>query len=217
MFRPFWPYMDPDYMSSGHCHQQISPVVDESAAGKGVSYPTRGMSARTGPPQRPTPTRGLCGEGPAPVIEMNTGVLHDIMFTIASRPPECGGVFTGPIGDPLRVTGFYFDEGASCSGVTYSPDTETINRKRHEEWLPDGRDWCGFIHSHPNGFDRLSGGDITYIRRLLKLSDESVLIAPVVIPEQFRFVPFVVREGHEDHPEYAHFSLTPGVNTERHR
>jgi len=129
------------------------------------------------------------------------------MFTIGNRPPETGGVLIGPIGKPLKITGYYFDVGASCSGATYSPDTKTINCKRNEEWLPAGLDWNGFIHSHPGGFDRPSAGDISYFKRLLKSSDESVLVAPIVIPEQFRFVPYVVREGQEDRPQYAHLSI----------
>ena len=62
-----------------------------------------------------------------------------------------------------------------------------------EVWLPAGLDMKGFVHSHPGGFDRLSGGDLEYIRRLLaKNPDMGVFAAPIVIPEAFRLQAIVV-------------------------
>jgi len=82
---------------------------------------------------------------------------------------------------------------ASCSGATYTPDHVTLRRRMKEVWLPARLDMKGFVHSHPGEFDRLSHGDLVYIRRLLdKNPDMSVFTAPIVIPESFRLRTIVV-------------------------
>ena len=134
-------------------------------------------------------------------------VFCQIMAMIALRPPESGGILLGPLGCN-DVTEFYFDSGAACSGATYSPDTVTLKRKMQEEWLPQGIDMKGFVHSHPCGFDRLSGGDLTYIKRLLARNpDMSCFLAPIVIPEQFRLCPFVVPSAQPQAPRRARLSF----------
>lgn len=132
------------------------------------------------------------GNEQAPPIWMHRHVLCQVMSTIAARRPEAGGILLGPIGSSF-ITGFYFDATASCSGVTYTPDHVTLARIMREQWLPAGIDMKGFVHSHPGGFDRLSAGDMTYIRRLLASNEDmSVFAAPIVIPEAFRLQPIVV-------------------------
>jgi hypothetical protein len=113
------------------------------------------------------------------------------MCTIGAQPPETGGILLGPIGSN-DITEFYFDHGASCSVVTYSPDHVALRRNMRDVWMPSGIDMKGFVHSHP-GLDRLSAGDLTYIERLLKINpDMNVFAAPIVLPEQFLICPIVV-------------------------
>jgi proteasome lid subunit RPN8/RPN11 len=120
------------------------------------------------------------------------------MCTVGAYPPETGGILLGPIGGD-DVTDFYFDATAACSGATYTPDHVTLGRKMREEWLPAGLDMKGFVHSHPGGFDRLSGGDLTYIGRLLARNpDMSVFAAPIVIPHAFRLRAIVVLADQPD-------------------
>lgn len=127
-----------------------------------------------------------------PPIWMCRHVHCEVMCTIGARRPETGGILLGPIGSN-DITHFYFDETASCSGATYSPDHITLRRKMKEVWLPARVDMKGFVHSHPGGFDRLSDGDLVYIRRLLeKNPDMSVFSAPIVIPHGFRMRAIVV-------------------------
>lgn len=207
MFIPLWPGIEPDAMASSVSLQSCdrSDQQRQTSDTDAYEHPTK---PKTSSLLDNLPPHGqFTFEGEVPVVEMARDVLNQIMFTIGNRPPETGGVLTGPIGEPLKVTGYYFDTGASCTCATYSPDTATINNMRNEEWLPADQDWNGFIHSHPGGFDRPSDGDTRYFKKLLKSSDESVLIAPIVIPEQFRLVPYVVYEGHEEHPRYAHLSI----------
>src|SRR4030042_3355823 len=129
-------------------------------------------------------------------IKMAHQVINDIINSIGSQPPESGGILLGPVGTN-EVTEFYFDQSGTCSGATYSPDHVSLMRKMKEEWLPAGIDFKGFAHSHPGRLDWLTGGDLSYINRLLdKNEDMEMFIAPIVIPCEFRLRPIVVlRKG----------------------
>ena len=125
-------------------------------------------------------------------IKMVHQVINDIINSIGSQPPESGGILLGPVGTN-EVTEFYFDQSGTCSGATYSPDHVSLMRKMKEEWLPAGIDFKGFAHSHPGRLDWLTGGDLSYINRLLdKNVDMGMFIAPIVIPCEFRLRPIVV-------------------------
>ncbi|HYE20294.1 MAG TPA: Mov34/MPN/PAD-1 family protein [Tepidisphaeraceae bacterium] len=127
-----------------------------------------------------------------PPLRMCRHVRCRILCTIGALPPETGGILLGPI-DGDRVTDFYFDATAACGGATYTPDVATLRRKMRDEWLPAGLDMKGFVHSHPGGFDRLSGGDMEYIGRLLDRNpDMRMFAAPIVIPESYRLRAIVV-------------------------
>jgi proteasome lid subunit RPN8/RPN11 len=127
-----------------------------------------------------------------PQISMSRHVVCQIMCTVGVHAPETGGILLGPIGTS-DITDFYFDSSAQCSSATYTPDHLTLRRKMQEQWLPSGTDFKGFCHSHPGRFDRLSEGDLHYIRRLLdKNPDIKAFAAPIVIPKEFRLRPIVV-------------------------
>jgi proteasome lid subunit RPN8/RPN11 len=136
-----------------------------------------------------------------PPISITRHALCQIMTTVANRPAESGGILLGPIGSS-DLTEFYFDSTASVSAVTYSPDHITLGRKLREEWIPAGKDFKGFCHSHPGRFDRLSGGDLTYIRRLLAKNEDILAFpAPIVIPGEFCIRPIIVLR---DTPDVQH-------------
>src|SRR5438270_491659 len=101
-----------------------------------------------------------------PPIAISRHATCKIMCSIGACEPETGGILLGPIGSS-RITDFYFDKTARCTGGTYTPDHVTLRRKMKEDWLPAGIDFKGFVHSHPGSMDRLSAGDMIYIRRLL--------------------------------------------------
>ncbi len=114
----------------------------------------------------------------------------------------------GPVGIDNEVTDFYFDQGASCSGATYTPDHLTLRQKMREEWLPQGIDMKGFVHSHPGRCDRLSAGDLVYIRRLLdRNADMSMFVAPIVVPSEFRIHVMVVLRSQPTMPLTAQLHL----------
>lgn len=132
-------------------------------------------------------------ENTRPIVRFKRSAFVDTMRSICSYAPETGGILLGPIETDHVITDFYFDKGAICSGSTYSPDHVALSKKMQKEWIPAGMDMKGFVHSHPNSFDRLSSGDLVYISRLLKRNtDMSMFIAPIIIPHQFRMNPYVV-------------------------
>jgi len=115
------------------------------------------------------------------------------MSTIVARPPETGGVLVGPRDSDL-VTEFFFDQAARCTSASYSPDHEAINRLSREVWRPAQLELKGFVHSHPDGLESPSGGDLAYIRRIFEANSElRVLLAPIVSPTRFRLHPFVIQ------------------------
>lgn len=122
-------------------------------------------------------------------VQIAAAVIDEIYGSIGRRPAETGGILLGPTGRNGVVTGFHFDSSAKCGGVTYTPDVATLRRLMKEVWLPAGLDMKGFAHSHPAGFDRLSAGDLQYVRRLMKANpDMDRFIAPILIPDEFRMV-----------------------------
>lgn len=139
-----------------------------------------------------TKSRKIINSIAMPEITMSRSVVCKIMCSIGIHPPETGGILLGPVGTD-KVTDFYFDSTAQCSGATYTPDHVTLVRMLKHEWLPAGIDFKGFVHSHPGSFDRLSSGDMDYIARLLARNpDMNYFVAPIVIPWQFRLRPIVV-------------------------
>jgi len=91
------------------------------------------------------------------------------------------------------ITRAHFDHTAAVTGSTYTPDHIALRHKMATEWLPSGVDMKGFAHSHPGQLDRLSTGDLNYVRRLLKSNpDMSEFVAPIVIPHEYRIQPIVV-------------------------
>jgi len=125
-------------------------------------------------------------------INMARTAFDKMMSAICSRPAESGGLLLGPI-DSNDVTDFFFDANGNVSGISYSPDCATLRHKLKTEWMPAGTDYKGFAHSHPRTSERLSPGDMAYIRKLLVINPEMELfIAPIIIPSEFRVRMMVV-------------------------
>ena len=142
-----------------------------------------------------------------PQITIRKQVLHDIMYSLASRNPESGGILLGPIGT-TDVTDFYFDKNAKCTSGTYSPDIETLRHHLKTVCQPRNIDFKGFAHSHPKEYDKPSQGDIRYIKRLLAINPEdSMFFAPIIIAHQFRMVPYVIQRERQDTPVIANLNI----------
>jgi proteasome lid subunit RPN8/RPN11 len=113
------------------------------------------------------------------------GIHDEIMNAIGKKPAETGGVLGGN-----RKTGcishFLFDDSAACSGATYSPDVERLNKKTFPAWNDKDIYLIGFVHSHPGRLSKPSGGDIVYAQRILAgIPEMDVLLMPIIIPADF--------------------------------
>jgi len=149
-----------------------------------IDASTNTDTAPIGAPNQPRPNRHE--------LRMAREVLREMLIELMGRPPETGGILLGPIGSE-DITQFCFDVGGRCSDATYSPDHSTLSRLLKEVWIPSGIDFKGFAHSHPHGYDRLSPGDLAYITRLLiRNPDMRVFAAPIVLPSEYRWLPFIV-------------------------
>lgn len=135
-----------------------------------------------------------------PVLCISGSVLEEISRQIGERSAEHGGVLGGSRKDGV-VRHFYFDDSALRTGATYSPDHVTLNRLFKETWNPAGINLLGFVHSHPAGCRRPSGGDLVYAHNILKaVPDLERLLLPIVMTEpdtgRFQLLPFgIVRDG----------------------
>lgn len=103
-------------------------------------------------------------------LVLTNQVLEAIKQTIGSRPAECGGILGTD--DTGIITSYYFDETGTGTEDSYEPDVETINSILTNEWLPKGIQMVGIVHSHANGHDVPSCGDIHYGMRILQSLDE---------------------------------------------
>jgi proteasome lid subunit RPN8/RPN11 len=113
-------------------------------------------------------------------IRMTLAVYEKIRNTIGASRAETGGMLGGDIKNGT-ITHFFYDKNASRSAVTYSPDTETVNRLLTEDWNPAGVRLVGFVHSHPASFFRPSGGDEIYAARILAHNKEQkFMVLPIV-------------------------------------
>jgi proteasome lid subunit RPN8/RPN11 len=132
------------------------------------------------------------------VINMTREAFDKMMLSIISRPVESGGVLLGEVGSQ-DVSDFFFDAGGNVTGVSYSPDYLTLNKKMKEEWIPAGLDMKGIVHSHPGNLDILTHEDLVYIRRLLIANpDMPMFVAPIIIPPEFRMRAMVVSRDNPD-------------------
>lgn len=102
-------------------------------------------------------------------MKLSQNVYSQIMNTVGSLPPECGGVL-GAKEDGI-ITEFYFDEHGLSSANGYAPNVQMINNMLINDWMPRGILMVGIVHSHSNGNGVPSCGDISYGIRILDALD----------------------------------------------
>jgi len=100
-------------------------------------------------------------------VLFDASVIDEIIKTIGSCEPETGGVLGADlINNEFHVTDFHYIQPATSGWHTgfsnshFSPDHNEINHVVDDVWTPQGKWLCGIIHSHPNGFNQLSNGQI---------------------------------------------------------
>ncbi len=99
------------------------------------------------------------------VLHITEKCYEAIVKTIASTIPECGGIL-GMKRDTV-ISEYVFDKGIENSTEYYIPDINTLN-KVLIEWSDKNIQFCGMIHSHLLGRNKLSSSDIDYGRQILK-------------------------------------------------
>lgn len=136
-------------------------------------------------------------------------VMKEIEQTIGLHRSERGGMLGG-CRKTGHVTHYFFDRTASCSGVTYSPDTDTVNQQL-QVWNAEDIDLMGFVHSHPGNFGRPSGGDLVYAKRIIAVCESmDVFYMPIVNtkPETGKFSLFSYYVGRDGQMLPANHEIT---------
>src|SRR3954468_6311479 len=88
-------------------------------------------------------------DGDLPIkLQMSSAVYEQVRDTIGSRKAEQGGIL-GIKEESRIVEHFYFDASAEATNGTYSPDHTTLNNLLKTKWWPEGIEFLGFVHSHP--------------------------------------------------------------------
>ena len=108
-------------------------------------------------------------------------------------PPEAGGILGSVDG---CVCAFVYDPGIPDMTLNcYAPDVDFLNRII-EQWQEKGISFCGIVHSHPLGHQKLSNVDLSYIQTIMDCMPESIqeLYFPVIIPGEGIF-PYLSRRG----------------------
>jgi proteasome lid subunit RPN8/RPN11 len=151
---------------------------------------------------------------------MSWEVMLQIECCIGDVTAEHGGVLGGSRDDGI-VQAFHFDGSARRSSATYSPDTASLKRLFAEDWNPRGINVLGFVHSHPPGVARPSGGDLIYAERILSANPSLArLLLPIVVTTAdtgaFELLPYAAIRGDTRSIRIAPLTLVIGqFTTER--
>lgn len=151
-------------------------------------------------------------------LRITREVFKDIHSTIGSYPAEQGGVLGGNREDEI-VKNFYYDQSARRTSMTYSPDSEFLNKLFKKQWNPKGINLLGFVHSHPPSLRHPSSGDIKYAQNILSAIPElDRLLLPIVISEaetgNFEMIPYaVIRQGNKVQVEEMELEIVDDLPT----
>ena len=127
-------------------------------------------------------------------FNLTRNIYDQIRRTLTTHTPESGGILGGPPGG--LITHYYFDATGISRPDGYIPDVEAVNRMLSEEWMPNGILMLGIVHSHSNGIDVPSCGDIAYGAQILAALDTvEEFYLPIVTVEngEFRMASYVLK------------------------
>lgn len=117
------------------------------------------------------------------MIYIKETVFQQIVQTLGTNPPECGGVLGAT--EDNYITQYYFDDTGLCTPESYTPDFKKINLLLGE-WNKDKIHMVGIIHSHGNAGFLPSCGDLFYCDKILH-SNPSIqsFLLPIVTLSPF--------------------------------
>lgn len=104
--------------------------------------------------------------------------LKDLQKSLAYQTPEQLTMLGSSDGKEVDVT-FYISKSKSTQ-ISCEPDVEICN-KVIQEWHRKGIEFCGFAHSHPGAYSRLSVSDIEYGGKIMDALDMDSIELPIVI------------------------------------
>ena len=130
-----------------------------------------------------------------PKFRITTITYHHIVQKLGSSVPEQGGILMGVNG---IVTDFIHDEFAETTGSTYSLNVAYLNPIIKELKLK-GKQLLGIIHSHPNGYSKLSNPDREYFSSQFKnFPDLEFMFTPIVFSakqREFEIFPYIFHKN----------------------
>lgn len=103
-------------------------------------------------------------------IRVTLAVWRQWLGAVGSKEPEAGIILGGGESDDV-VRHVIYDDTATCSGTTYTPDHERLGRLLREWWGPSQIRLKGVLHSHPGGCSHPSQGDLEYAKVFLQAND----------------------------------------------
>ena len=127
------------------------------------------------------------------IMTIDQHTYNTLCNIFAPVPPEAGGILGSK---DNCICAFVYDPGTPDTTLNcYTPDVDFLNGVI-EQWQNQGISFCGLVHSHPSGHQRLSNIDLSYIQTIMGCMPESVqeLFFPVVIPGEGIF-PYLARRG----------------------
>lgn len=105
-------------------------------------------------------------------------VYDEIRRTIGCRKPEQGGILGSS--DGKHIDYYYFDKTADRSSASYTMDTKALNKVIHE-WNDNNIQLVGIIHSHPQGINKPSYGDMETAKHIIETIDvQGKFFTPIV-------------------------------------
>ncbi|MBP6237595.1 MAG: Mov34/MPN/PAD-1 family protein [Saprospiraceae bacterium] len=113
-------------------------------------------------------------------MKIKSKAFYQIINHIGHFPAERGGVLFGKE-DDFIIEEFIPDKSKNTTRVTYTIDTEYLNPIIKKMWDEKGYSMLGILHSHPHGYQTLSGPDRAYFKDLLTTGiKRDKFYAPVV-------------------------------------
>ena len=111
-------------------------------------------------------------------------VYLSITESFTSREKEAGGIL-GQKG--TIISDFEFDKGQNSCPLKYVPDVSRLN-KCLAAWNDAGISFCGMIHTHINGYHKLTNSDIDYGRKILAaFPDMETIVLALYCDDTLRF------------------------------
>ena len=128
-------------------------------------------------------------------FKITTSAYQEIVKKIGSQEPEKGGILMGKNG---VVTDFIFDKAAATTRSTYTLNVAYLN-PMIKELKQQGKELLGIIHSHPNGYSKLSDPDREYFSSQFKnFPNLEFMLTPIVFSakiDEFEIFPYVFHKN----------------------